>query len=87
MEKTDILLRTIENLLDENARLRAELSKLKQRGMCPRTSEFLEALTSEPKYKVQRSCIVNDPTDMIKGAQELIENFEDYLKNQKESKS
>jgi hypothetical protein len=78
MKKNEILLRVVENLLDENKRLRAEISQLKQREMNPRTSEFFESLVN-PKIKVKvepRSQIVNDPTDMIQEYHDLIDEFE-----------
>lgn len=52
MKKNEILLRVVENLLDENKRLRAEISQLRQREMNPKTSEFFESIVN-PKIKVK----------------------------------
>jgi hypothetical protein len=68
MGKTDILLRVVENLLDENKRLRQELDDIKN------DKNYYSAIPE--KYDVKRSRIVNDQTDMIQEYHELIEQFE-----------
>jgi len=52
MKKNEILLRVVDNLLDENKQLRAEISQFRQREMNPGTSEFFESLVN-PKIKVK----------------------------------
>jgi hypothetical protein len=91
MKKTDILLRTIESLLDENARLRQELDKVKHKP--PFEDEVKSLIANANKrresifpygvlhhlhqeFKVKRSRIVNDPTDMIQEYHDMIEQFE-----------
>ena len=83
MKKTDILLRVIDNLLDENKRLRAEMAELKKVELCPKESAFINSLIPKVKVRVERSRIVNDPTDMIREAQDMIEKIEEYQRKQK----
>lgn len=70
MKNTKILLRVVENLLDENARLRQELYDIK--------NDKNYYLDTPKKYEVKRSRIVNDPTDMIQEFYKLLEEFEEY---------
>ena len=70
MGNTDILLRVVENLLDENKRLRQELYDIKN------DKNYYSA--TPKKHEVKRSQIINDPTDMIQEFYKLQEEFEEY---------
>jgi hypothetical protein len=92
MKKNEILLRVVENLLDENARLKQELDKVKHKPTFEDEVKSLIANANKRResifpygvlhhlhqeFKVKRSRIVNDPTDMIQEYHDMIEQFEE----------